>query len=78
MCAAKIFGVELLSEASGISVDDAVTEMSASFVARSVEPMAAVPSPFLQTRDFRPLPCFGTIEKHYRPRSRKSIYLHIY
>jgi hypothetical protein len=46
MCAAKIFGVELLNEGSGISVDDAVTEMSATFVARAVEPMAAVPSPF--------------------------------
>lgn len=46
MCAAKIFGVELLNEGSGISIDDAVTEMSATFVARTVEPMSAVPSPF--------------------------------
>jgi hypothetical protein len=46
MCAAKIFGVEILNEASGISIDDAVTEMSATFVARTVEPMSAVPSPF--------------------------------
>lgn len=65
MCAAKIFGVEILNEGSGISVDDAVTEMSATFVARTVEPMSAVPSPF-QPRVFRPLPCFGTIGKHYR------------
>jgi hypothetical protein len=46
MCAAKIFGVEILNEGSGISIDDAVTEMSATFVARVVEPMSAVPSPF--------------------------------
>ena len=29
MCAAKIFGVEILNEGSGISIDDAVTEMQA-------------------------------------------------
>ena len=77
MCAAKIFGVELLNEGSGISIDDAVTEMSATFVARAVEPMSAVPSPF-QTRAFRPLPCFGIIEKHYRQRgvySAMSLYM---
>jgi hypothetical protein len=45
--------IELAS--AGIPVDDAVTEMSATFVARAVEPMSAVASPF-QTRDFRPLP----------------------
>jgi len=69
MCAAKIFGVELLNEGSGISIDDAVTEMSATFVARAVEPMSAVASPF-QPRDFRPLPCFGTIENNYRKRRK--------
>lgn len=36
--AMKIFGVEILNEGSGISIDDAVTEMQATFVARSVEP----------------------------------------
>ena len=77
MCAAKIFGVEILNEGSGISIDDAVTEMSATFVARVVEPMSAVPSPF-QTRDFRLLPRFGTIEKHYRQRREILRYLHIY
>jgi hypothetical protein len=46
MCAAKIFGVEILNEGMGISIDDAVTEMQATFVARVVEPMSAVPSPF--------------------------------
>lgn len=65
MCAAKIFGVEIINEGSGISIEDAVTEMSATFVARTVEPMSAVPSPF-QPRHFRPLPWFGTIEKHDR------------
>jgi len=33
----KIFGVEILNEGSGISIDDAVTEMQATFVARCVE-----------------------------------------
>jgi hypothetical protein len=44
MCAAKIFGVEILNEGSGVSIDDAVTEMmQATFVARAIEPMSAVP-----------------------------------
>jgi hypothetical protein len=46
MCAAKIFGLEILNEGMGISIDDAVTEMQATFVARVVEPMAALASPF--------------------------------
>jgi hypothetical protein len=32
--AMKIFGVEILNEGSGVSIDDAVTEMQATFVAR--------------------------------------------
>ncbi len=35
MCAAKVLGVEILNEGSGISVDDAVSEASATFVARA-------------------------------------------
>ncbi len=27
MCAAKIYGIEILNETMGISIDDAVTEM---------------------------------------------------
>ena len=55
MCAAKIFGLEILNEGMGISIDDAVTEMQATFVARVVEPMSAVASPLiLHTRSFRP------------------------
>jgi hypothetical protein len=77
MCAAKIFGVEILNEGSGISIDDAVTEMSATFVARTVEPMSAVPSPF-QPRDFPPLPCFGTIEKQLPSARDLSGYCSIY
>lgn len=46
MCAAKILGVEILNEGTGISVDDAVSEGSATFVARAVEPMQSVASPF--------------------------------
>jgi hypothetical protein len=53
MCAARIFGVEILNEGWGISIDDAVSEMQATFVARVVEPMSAVASPFLlKTRPF--------------------------
>jgi hypothetical protein len=42
----KIFGVEILNEGSGVSIDDAVTEMQATFVARLIEPWQAVQSPF--------------------------------
>jgi hypothetical protein len=76
MCAAKIFGVEILNEGWGISIDDAVTEMQATFVARVVEPMSAVSSPF-QTRDLCLVPCFGTIEKNYRQRGAYP-YISIY
>ena len=47
MACAKIFGIEILNEGSGISIDDAVTEIKATFVARAVEPMTAVQSPYL-------------------------------
>ena len=46
MTACKIFGVEILNEGSGMSIDDAVNEMQATFVARAVEPMQAVTSPW--------------------------------
>lgn len=42
----RIYGVEILNEGSGVSIDDAVTEMQATFVARLVEPWSAVTSPF--------------------------------
>jgi hypothetical protein len=45
----KIFGVEILNEGSGVSIDDAVTEMQATFVARFVEPWAAVQTAFPNT-----------------------------
>jgi hypothetical protein len=48
MCASKILGVEILNEGSGISVDDAVTEFQATFVARAIEPLQAVNSPLDQ------------------------------
>ena len=44
--AMKIFGVEILNEGSGISIDDAVQEMQATFVARAIEPWQAVASKF--------------------------------
>lgn len=46
MAGAKIFGVEILNEGTGISIDDTVTETQATFVARSIEPLQAVQSPF--------------------------------
>lgn len=48
MCASKILGIEILNEGSGISVDDAVTESQATFVARGIEPLQAVNSPYNQ------------------------------
>lgn len=45
--AMKIFGVEILNEGSGVSIDDTNTEMQATFVARLVEPWLAVQTPFL-------------------------------
>ena len=50
--------------------------MQATFVARVVEPMSAVASPF-QTRDLRLVACFGTIEKNYRLREGYT-YISIY
>ncbi len=44
--AMKIFGVEILNEAYGISVDDSVSEMQASWVARALEPLQAVANQF--------------------------------
>jgi hypothetical protein len=44
--AMRIFGVEILNEATGSSIEDSVSESSATFVARLVEPWAAVQSPF--------------------------------
>ncbi len=38
----KLFGVEILNEGFGSSVDDSVLEMQATFVARSVAPLQAV------------------------------------
>ena len=38
----KLFGVEILNEGFGFSVDDSVLEQQATFVARSVEPLQAV------------------------------------
>jgi hypothetical protein len=58
MCAAKILGVEILNEGSGISVDDAVTESQATFVARAIE--------LLQTTLFRPVCLFAILSIHYR------------
>ncbi len=40
--AMKIFGVEILNEGSGISIDDSVSETQASFVARYVEPWQVI------------------------------------
>jgi hypothetical protein len=58
MCASKILGVEILNEGSSISVDDAVTESQATFVARAIEP--------LQARSFPPVCPSAIFEIHYR------------
>ena len=42
----KIYGLEILNEGAGVSIDDAVQEMQATFVACAVEPWQAVASPF--------------------------------
>ena len=39
MCACKIFGIEILNEGWGSSIDDAVSEQPATFVARTVKLM---------------------------------------
>lgn len=44
--ACRIYGVEILNEGWGTSIDDAVQEQQATFVARSVEPWLAVNSAF--------------------------------
>jgi hypothetical protein len=41
MAAAKIFGIEILNEGWGSSMDDAVSEMQATFVARGGGPRQA-------------------------------------
>jgi len=70
-CAAKIFGVEILNEGMGISIDDAVTEMQATFVARVVEPMSAISSPFtLHTRSCRPAGPKNPSRTRARPKPR--------
>lgn len=58
MCACKILGVEILNEGSGMSVDDAVSEASATFVARAIEPV--------QTRGFPMVSVLAIIEIRYR------------
>jgi hypothetical protein len=42
----KIFGVEILNAGAGNSIDDAVNEQQATFVARSVEPWVAPANQF--------------------------------
>lgn len=42
----KIYGVEILNEGGGMSVDDPVNEMQATFIARSIEHWQAVQSEF--------------------------------
>jgi hypothetical protein len=41
-CTMKIFGVEILNEGGGVSIDDAVTEMQATFVARFIAAQVAM------------------------------------
>jgi hypothetical protein len=56
MAAAKIFGIEILNEGWGSSIDDAVSEMQATFVGRAGGPMQVYrPSPSFSSR-LTPLP----------------------
>jgi hypothetical protein len=57
MAAAKLFGIEILNEGTGHSIDDAVTEMQATFV-RNINPP--------QTRGNPRSPFFGTFDIRYR------------
>jgi hypothetical protein len=70
ICACKILGVEILNEGSGISVDDAVSEGSATFVARAVEPMQAVLSKFTGASAARRVPRAYTRSR--RPSATRS------
>lgn len=47
--AMKIFGVEILNEGYGVSIDDSVSEMQATWVGRAIEPWQAVANVFRQT-----------------------------
>jgi hypothetical protein len=47
---AKLFGVEILNEGWGMSIDDSVNEMQATFVARSIAPLQAVGRKYQQLR----------------------------
>ena len=38
---ARLYGVEILNEGYGVSIDDSVSEMQATFVARGITPMMA-------------------------------------
>ncbi len=44
MAGAKILGVEILTEGTGVSIDDTVTETQAHFVARAIEMKRLRPS----------------------------------
>jgi hypothetical protein len=44
MAGAKIFGVEILNEGTGVSIDDLVTETQVTFVARIMGPLIPRPS----------------------------------
>lgn len=46
MAGAKILGCEVLNEGTGVSIDDTVTETQATFVARALEPLQAIQTPF--------------------------------
>lgn len=46
MAVMRIFGVELLNEGSGVSIDDIVTEQQHTYVARSIIGWSAVNSPY--------------------------------
>ncbi|HVT99767.1 MAG TPA: hypothetical protein VHE33_19865 [Acidobacteriaceae bacterium] len=46
LAGARLLGVEILTEGTGVSIDDTVTETQATFVARGIEPLQAVQTNF--------------------------------
>jgi hypothetical protein len=69
MAGAKIFGVEILNEGTGVSIDDLVTETQVTFVARIMGPL--IPRPSLL------VPRNATFAIHFRDSSHTlASYLH--
>lgn len=49
----SLYGVEILNEGSGMSIDDITTEKACTFVARTISPLKSVSRTELNSNDFR-------------------------